>query len=212
MSLMRCLAVLALLFATPLPAYAQSFDDAVAAYDAGEYQKAHAIWRELARAGDPAAMRNLGHLFHRGLGVPRAPKQALKHYKDAAYLGVVGAKANVGQMYLNGEAGKVDYKEAAYWLEAAAKGGHIGAAYLYGVMFEKGLGRPANIQTAYHWYTVAGRGGHDEAVQQALLLLDQLPSPTLPPLAERPAGAATPTEADTSKQTQSFPVFVGKPR
>lgn len=201
----RYFTVLTILLAAPLPVLAQSFDDAVAAYDAGEYQKAHAIWRDLARDGDPAAMRNLGHLFHRGLGVPRDPERALKYYKDAAYLGVVGAKANVGQMYLNGEAGKINHAEAAYWLEAAAKGGHLGAAYLFGLMQENGWGGPKNLQTAYHWYVVAGRGGHEAGAQAALGLLPKLPAPELPPIAKAEAPENT---AQGNEKRDAFPVFV----
>jgi len=79
------------------------FDEAAAAYDRGDYAKAFVIWKELADDGDIAAMRNVGQLYRRGLGVERDPVMAFRYYGRAAELGLATAMANVGVMYVTGE-------------------------------------------------------------------------------------------------------------
>ena len=41
------------------------------AYEQHDYVTAYENWRPLAQEGRPAAQYNMGHLFHRGLGVER---------------------------------------------------------------------------------------------------------------------------------------------
>ena len=47
----------------------RTFTNGVAAYDRGEYAIAQEVWRPLTHSGDPAAQRNLAHLYRMGLGV-----------------------------------------------------------------------------------------------------------------------------------------------
>src|SRR5262245_423494 len=82
---------------------ASRFDEAVAAYDAGDYPGAYRIWRQLAREDDLAAMRNAAQMLRQGKGVEKDTKQAFGLYADAAEKGLVTAMANVGDMYLSGE-------------------------------------------------------------------------------------------------------------
>src|SRR5579883_1470466 len=63
------------------------FDSGVAAYDAGDYQKAFKIWWDL-RYEDIAAMRNLGMMLRKGQGVNKDPKQAEELFLRAAEAGL----------------------------------------------------------------------------------------------------------------------------
>lgn len=52
------------------PATAQTFEDAVAAYERGDYAAAFAGFRSLADQGDAIAQFNLGLMYRKGEGVP----------------------------------------------------------------------------------------------------------------------------------------------
>ena len=97
------------------------FDDAVKAYEAGDYSKAMQEWQQLAQKDDPAAMRNVGHLYRRGLGVDQDFTKALSWYKRAAEMGFDRAQANVASMYLRGQGVEQDYVKAASWFTKAAR-------------------------------------------------------------------------------------------
>lgn len=83
----------ALLVALPLAAAsgrtaaAADYAEGLAAYDAGLYAEAAAIWSRLARSGDAAAMVSLAGLYDAGFGVPRDPRRALELYRRAAERG-----------------------------------------------------------------------------------------------------------------------------
>ena len=53
-----------MLFATPV--VAGDFEDAAAAYHAGDYQKAFRLWKPLAEKGYARAQHNLGVMYRRG--------------------------------------------------------------------------------------------------------------------------------------------------
>src|SRR5690348_15701267 len=67
------------------------FDSGVAAYDAGDYQKAFKIWWDL-RYEDIAAMRNLGMMLRKGQGVGKDPKGAEELFLRAAEAGLPTAQ------------------------------------------------------------------------------------------------------------------------
>ena len=119
---------------TPLsgPERQQVFDVAAAAYDAGDYALAHQQWRRLAKQSDPAAMRNMGHLYRNGLGVAKNAAKARDYYTQAARLGFAPAQMNLAIMYLSGtRSGKppadklaYDAKQGFFWLERSAEAGY----------------------------------------------------------------------------------------
>jgi TPR repeat protein len=150
---------------TAAPVFA-GFQEGVKAYEAGEYQVAFDEWLPLARNNDPAAMRNLGHMYRRGLGVEQDYKQALNWYKRAATIGFDRAQANVAGMYLNGEGVDQDYEQAAMWFARAAQQGHVIAQYNLGLMFENGLGVEKNETQALGWFNLAAKAGHPQAIDR----------------------------------------------
>jgi len=136
------------------------------AYDAGDYATAYREWLPLAESGDPAAQRNLGHLFKFGQGVPRDLSQAFTWYKRAAEQDLDRAQVNVATMYLNGEGVEKDYKEARIWFEKAALMGNPLAQYNLGLMHERGLGVSKSEPRAIAWYYLAAKAGHVAALDR----------------------------------------------
>jgi len=89
------LAAFLLVIAGPLTAQAQNYADGYAAFNAGNYQSARAIWQDLADRGDTLAMIGLGTLYERGFGVPQSLPRALQLYRQAQALGDPRAAAYV---------------------------------------------------------------------------------------------------------------------
>ena len=57
----------------------------------------------MTHSGDPAAQRNLAHLYRMGLGVAQDFVQAVSWCRLAAESGLAGAQANLAIMYLRGQ-------------------------------------------------------------------------------------------------------------
>ena len=86
---------------------AATFDSGVAAYDAGDYQKAFKIWSSI-QDEDLAAMRNVAMMLRKGQGTAKDPGKAEEIYEVAAEAGLPTAQADLADMLLKGEAGKPD--------------------------------------------------------------------------------------------------------
>jgi len=147
------------------------FDAAVKAYEAGDYSKAIQEWQLLASKDDPAAMRNVGHMYRRGLGVDQDFSKALSWYTRAASMGFDRAQANVASMYLRGQGVPQDYVEAASWFTKAARNGHTIAQYNLGLMYEHGKGVERSGAKALAWYNLAAKAGHKQALDKVSLMV-----------------------------------------
>lgn len=78
-------AVLSILMALAAPpATAQTFEDAVATYERGDYAAAFAGFRSLADRGDASAQSNLGLMYAYGKGVPKDHVRAHMWFNLAA--------------------------------------------------------------------------------------------------------------------------------
>ena len=177
---------------------AADFGDGVRAYNSGDYAAAHAAWLPLAEAGEPAAARNLGHLYRTGRGVARDLAQALRWYRRAADQGFAGAQANLGDMFARGQGVATDYAAAAVWFHRAAVQGHVAAQYNLGLLYETGLGVEVSEETAMAWYHRAAGAGHQGALEQLSRLVAGGASPaSAEELAlEPPEGALEPAHAE----------------
>lgn len=125
--LFTCLAFTALVSACA-PAYDAArfrvdFALGVAAYDAGDYAEAARYWQPLADRYDLAAMRNMGNLYRRGLGVEKNPRKALAYYEAAAKRGFAPAQYAAALMHVSNDGVPYDGEKAIMWLTRAAKNG-----------------------------------------------------------------------------------------
>ncbi|HJT42537.1 MAG TPA: tetratricopeptide repeat protein [Rhizomicrobium sp.] len=150
---------------------AADFNSGVAAYDAGDAEKAFKIWWEL-RFEDVAAMRNLGMMFRKGEGTKKDPARAEELYQRAAEVGLPTAQADLADMYLKGELGPPDLGRALPLLEAAAAGNHPIAQYQLGQFYETGAPPliPQNLETARQLYERAAERGVPGASERAVYL------------------------------------------
>lgn len=142
---------------------ASRFDQAVVAYDAGDFPTAYAIWSELAKEDDLAAMRNAAQLLRQGKGVQKDSAAAFRLYKEAAEKGLVTAKANVADMYLTGEGVEKNPQAAAAWYAQAATAGLSIAQVKLAEMYEQGVGVERDNKRALALLQRAARNGYAPA-------------------------------------------------
>jgi len=147
-----------------VPGNQMLFSQGVAAFDAGDYAGAYAIFSDLASHDDLAALRNIAFMERKGLGTERDPQAALKHYETAARAGLPTAAADLGQMLLDGEAGPPDPQAALPWLQMAARANHPRAQFLLGQMYEQGVAVKQDYARAELLYAAAAAHGVKEAV------------------------------------------------
>ena len=102
------------------PVAAGPLEDAVAAYDRGDYTTALRLYRPLANQGSAAAQHNLGFMYAHGQGVPQDYAEAVMWYRKAAEQGVAAAQLNLGVRYDNGRGVPQDYVQAHMWFNLAA--------------------------------------------------------------------------------------------
>jgi TPR repeat protein len=172
-----------------LEAPSQPFAAGVAAYDRGEFTLARDIWLTWAHTGDPAAQRNLAHLYRMGLGVAQNFAQAASWYRLAADNGLARAQANLAAMYLRGQGVEKDAQQAAYWFTAAAGGGHVLAQYNLALLYLRGQGVERNEAKATGWFYRAAQAGHKPALRALGKLVALVSGPAGPPSAPGPPPA-----------------------
>src|ERR1700744_443379 len=160
---------------------AKIFDSGVAAYDAGQYNKAFKIWWDL-RYEDVAAMRNLAMMLRKGQGVLKDPKKAEELYQRAAEAGLPTAQADLADMLLKGEAGPPDLAGALPLLAAAAAANHPVAQFELGELYETGAPPlvPQDLETARQLYAAASSHGMKEAGDRLAALPPAAPKPDAP--------------------------------
>lgn len=93
------------------------------AYEAGEYQKAMAVWTTLAENGHINAQVNLGFMYDYGTGVNRDYPLAARWYRAAAHQDSAAGQYNLSLLIAEGHVDPVAGRSARYWLEKAAAQG-----------------------------------------------------------------------------------------
>ncbi len=165
---MRLITLSALLFLAAIPlAFAGPFDDGVAAYKAGDYDKAFKILKPLAELDNSQsadAQERIAHLYERGNGVAKDPVAAAKWFQKAADQGNVTAQAHLGRLFRSGVGVAKDPKQAARWsIKAASQGNPIAESTL-GYMALEGSAGPASPAAAAGWFKKSADQGDTSAM------------------------------------------------
>ena len=158
------------------PFWTDDLKKAKKAYNNGNYDRAHKFFRRASDDGNIVADWYLGHMYRRGLGVPRDDATAFSYYsrvsdsfdpdeKEKNKLRImVDSRLRVADYYRTGipSAGiRVDYKYAANsYLNIATTYGHPSAFYGLGLMNIKGQGVVKNPKQGLKWLFAAARKRH----------------------------------------------------
>lgn len=165
---------------------AATVKDGVDAWQAGNYAKAIAEWRQPAEQGDADAQFNLGQAYKLGRGVPADSKIAQSWYLKAAGQGHEQAQANLGLIMFQGG----DRKNAMPWIIKAAQQGEPRAQYVLGTAMFNGDLVARDWPRAYALMTRAAASGLPQAAS-SLQQMDGYIS-----IADRQAGAALAREME----------------
>lgn len=157
-----------LALAFPLAGHAaEPLDDALKAYDSGNYKQAATKLKPLAESGDSVAQLKLGLMYYFGNGVEENEGQAIAWLKKSAAQGNLDAMYQLGNAYTFGSethksAADPDL-EAVKWYFEAARAGHRDAQYALGLMFLAGKGVVQSQEEGVSWIRKAAAQGHKEA-------------------------------------------------
>ena len=131
------------------------FDEAAAAFAAGDYKLALQEVRPLAEKGDAQSQYSMGVLYENGFGVPKDCPLAADWYLKAAKQGNSDAQFNLGAMYEHGVGIPVNYVEAERWYRPAAEQGDVDALSNLGVLYQNGQGVKEDKILAMALYNVS---------------------------------------------------------
>jgi TPR repeat protein len=163
--------VLALSVSAPARA---GWDEAMAAFERGDYAAALEEFRGLAEAGNPDGQIGLGVMYASGYGVAQDFVQAAHWFRFAAERGVASAQYRLGDLYYRGLGVAEDYSEAALWIERAARQGDVEAERVLAIMHALGDGVPADIVQSYAWFALAAAQANDEAAEGVYLVAESM--------------------------------------
>lgn len=123
--------------------------------------------REMAEAGDPEAMLELGWRFHYGHGIKPNYVQALHWYQRAADSGKVPvAFARIGMLYASGKGVTKDLVKAFVLYQEAANHGSPFGTYLLSMCYRKGHGTLRDY--SLYRQTIEAAAGLGDAESQAV--------------------------------------------
>ena len=168
--------LLTLLIAVSGVAFADDFDDGLAAYGKGNYIQALAKFRLAAAQGRASAQVILGLMYSDGQGVAQDYAEAVRWYRLAAAQGLADAQYNLGFMYSQGQGVAQDYAEAVRWYRLAAAQGLASAQLNIGVMYGKGQGVAQDYVRAHLWFNLAAVKGDADAVKNRDIVAKRMTS------------------------------------
>ena len=152
---MRLLMLLLVLCSAAAPAEAGPIEDAVVAYQKGDYATALRLYRSLAEQGHAGAQYKLGVLYLVGHGVPKDNAAAMSWYRKAAEQGYAKAQIGLGRMYGNGMGVPEDHAAMVGWFRKAAEQGDAEGQFGLGSVYAGGRGVPQDYVLAHMWYNLA---------------------------------------------------------
>jgi TPR repeat protein len=154
------------------------FDEAAAAFAAGNYAQAQEQLQPLLANHDPRAQYSMGVLYENGFGVSKNPKEAAAWYLKSAEQGNSDAQFNLGAMHEHGVGIPVNFTEAARWYRPAAEVGDIDALSNLGVLYQNGQGVKPDKVLAMALYNVSvayAGNAQTQAKQNRQALANQIP-------------------------------------
>ena len=175
--LVSVLAIFSLAFAAT--AAAGSYEDGRAAYDAGDFEKAMAVWAPAAESGDAGSQYGMGLLYSEGIVVPMDDIVALKWYGLAADQGHGEAQYKLGVMHANGWGVPMDEAESMKWYQLAAENGVTAAQVSLGTMYQNGFSVEKDEIEALKWFTIAARLEDRDAAAKRDYLAERMPAEEL---------------------------------
>ncbi len=151
------------LVTVPLLAVSDSFDDAFAAYDRGNYAIAARKMKTSADEGNAMAQFTLGLMYENGQGVPKDYAEANKWYRLSAAQAEARLPIRIGNIYTNGQGVPQDYAEAVKWYILAGDRSLSEEQHPLGSSALEAHGVRQDYHEAVKWYRRAAEQGNASA-------------------------------------------------
>ncbi len=136
------------------------------AFARGDYAAAARDWNAAAKAGNGAAMYNLGVMSLTGKGAPKDPAAAARWFKASAEVGHPGGMVNWGLCRLNGFGTAKDEPAGFSWIQKAADKGSATAMGMLAEAYLRGRGAPQDPRQAAGWLQKAVDAGDGPSIAQ----------------------------------------------
>ena len=158
---------------------AGSYEDGRKAYDAGDFDKAMAVWAPAAESGDADSQYGMGLLYSEGIVVPMDDLEALKWFGLAADQSHGDAQYKLGVMHANGWGVPMSEVEAMKWYALASENGVTAAQVSLGTMYQNGFSVEQDKIEALKWFSVAVKLGDEDARIHQEYLAERMPAEEL---------------------------------
>ncbi len=141
-----------------------AWQEAVAAYKAGDYAAAVDWFRRDAETGHSRAQAALGAMYTHGQGVEKDYAEAAKWYRLGAEQGEAMALAGLAGLHEFGLGVEMDWEKAAELYVRAGESGDAHAQARLGALYYSGEGAlPQDDQEAARWFQAAAEQNHARA-------------------------------------------------
>ena len=121
-------------------AFGTAREEAIAAWNKGDYPGYIKVLREMAESGDVDAQTSLGNCYSTGRGVPPNLKEAVTWYRKAVRARGLWGAVHAGKMIAWGSGVPQDFQESVKWVRKAAQQGYFWPQGDLGVSYFKGEG------------------------------------------------------------------------
>lgn len=179
----------AIALAVPQAGTAGPHEDAIAAYERGDFAAALKLFQPLAEQGHAGAQANLGVMYATGRGVEQDFTQAVAWFRKAADQGDPAGQTNLGLVYYHGQGVEDNDSEAAIWWLKAAEQGYAPAQANLGLLYANGRGVLTDYVQAHKWLSLAATrfepGGEQERAARTRELVARRMTPEQLAEAER---------------------------
>jgi TPR repeat protein len=133
-------------------------------FASGRYSQALPLYRQVAEAGSPQAMNQIGSLYYAGRGVARDYAQAADWFRKAADAGDPDAMDKLGARYCDGQGVPQDFQQGMIWFRKAAAAGNSEGMENIGELYFFGNGVPKDYRQALTWFRTAADAGNSKAM------------------------------------------------
>ncbi len=142
---------------------AETIDQANEALEQLDYERALALFEELAAQGEPQALYQLGVIYEEGLGTEADEAAANGWYQQALEKNSPRALAHFGGKYREGAGVVQNFKESLRLYRLSAELGYAPAQHVLGMALADGMGTFRDPVKAHMWFNLASASGYAAA-------------------------------------------------
>jgi len=131
---------------------------------AENYKSAFKLFQKAGAMKNSDAVRTIGEMYEKGLGIPFNDKKAVDYFITAAHFGNAEAMLYLGGRYSLGKNIERNDQKAFEWYEKAAAAGNTVAMLIVSRLYQEGKGVWQDDSKAFNWYLKAAEAGNSTAM------------------------------------------------